>query len=179
MNMPAEKRPPGPKHLLGFSFVQKFRAAPLELLDELHSNYGDIVYTRMGPYRAFFFFHPDQIREILVDKSKLLPKFRLQTRVLRQWDGNGLPLSEGEFWARQRRLVQPAFHVKRFAGYADAMVHKSESVARVWEGLPDCSVIDVEEAMTELTLEMIEKTFFDADLTAETHNLRKAVAILS
>jgi len=39
-----------------------------------------------------------------------------------------LVLSEGEFWARQRRLVQPAFQVKRFAGYAEAMVHKSESL---------------------------------------------------
>jgi len=146
---------------------------------ELHKNYGDIVYSRMGPYRAFFFFHPDQIREILTDKAKLLPKFRLQVRVLQQWDGNGLVLSEGEFWARQRRLVQPAFQVKRFVAYADAMVHKSENIAQVWEGLPDGSVIDVEEAMTGLTLEIIAKTFFDADLTAETHNLRKAVAILS
>ena len=178
-NRPATKRPPGPKHLLGLKFVQRFRAAPLPLLMELHKNYGDIVYSRMGPYRAFFFFHPDQIREILTDKAKLLPKFRLQVRVLQQWDGNGLVLSEGEFWARQRRLVQPAFQVKRFVAYADAMVHKSENIAQVWEGLPDGSVIDVEEAMTGLTLEIIAKTFFDADLTAETHNLRKAVAILS
>jgi cytochrome P450 len=133
----------------------------------------------MGPYRAFFFFHPDQIREILADKTKLLPKWGLQVRVLQQWDGNGLVLSEGEFWARQRRLVQPAFQVKRFAGYADAMVHKSESLAQVWERLPDWSVINVEEAMAGLTLEIIAKTFFDTDLTAEARNLRKAVAILS
>ena len=178
-NLPAAKRPPGPRHLLGLKLVQRFRAAPLPFLMELHKNYGDIVYSRMGPYRAFFFFHPDQIREILADNSKLLLKFRLQVRVLQQWDGNGLVLSEGEFWARQRRLVQPAFQLKRLAGYADAMVHKSESIAQVWEGLADLSVIDVEEAMTGLTLEIIAKTFFDADLTAETHNLRKAVAILS
>src|SRR5215470_8569095 len=179
MTTSVAKRPPGPKHLLGFSFIQKFRAAPLALMDELHGKYGDIVYTRMGPYHTFFFFHPDQIREILVDKVKLLPKFRVPVRVLQQWDGNGLLLSEGAFWARQRRLVQPAFHVKRFAGYADAMVEKSESLARTWEKLPDASVIDVEEAMTALTLEIIGKTFFDADLGEETHNLRKAVAILS
>jgi len=146
---------------------------------ELHKDYGDIVYSRMGPYRAFFFFHPDQIREILTDKTKLLPKFRRQVRVLQQWDGNGLVLSEGEFWARQRRLVQPAFQVKRFAGYAAAMVHKSENLAREWERLPESSVIPVEEAMTDLTLEIAAKTFFDTDPAAEVHNLRKAVAILS
>jgi cytochrome P450 len=146
---------------------------------ELHKDYGDVVYSRMGPYRAFFFFHPDQISEILAAKAKLLPKFRLQVRVLRQWDGNGLLLSEGEFWTRQRRLVQSAFNVKHFAGYADAMVQKSENILQEWESLPDRSVIQVEEGMTRLTLEIAAKTFFDADLAAETQDLRKAVAVLS
>src|SRR5215831_11914331 len=145
MNRSAARTPPGPGHLLGFNFVQRFRAAPLTLLMELHRKYGDTVYSRMGPYRAFFFFHPDQIREILADKAKLLPKLALQVRVLRQWDGNGLLLSEGEFWARQRRLVQPAFHVKRFVAYAEAMVQKTENLAQSWERLPNASVVDVEE----------------------------------
>ena len=115
--------------------------APLFLLMELKKN-SEISCTReWGAYRAFFFFHPAQIREILPDKSKLLPKFRLQVRVLQQWDGNGLLLSEGEFWARQRRLVYPAFQLKRLAGYADAMVHKAESIAQTWERLHDRSVI--------------------------------------
>jgi cytochrome P450 len=164
---------------LGLKLVQRFRTAALPFLMELHKDYGDIVYSGMGPYRAFFFFHPDQVREILTEKAKLLPKFRLQVRVLQQWDGNGLLLSEGEFWARQRRLVQPAFHVKRFAAYADAMVQKSESIAQEWERLPEGSVIPMEEAITDLTLEIAAKTFFGADLAAEAQNLRKAVAILS
>src|SRR5262245_1116103 len=46
------KRPPGPRHVLGIKFVQRFRAAPLQLLMELHEDYGDVVYSRMGPYRA-------------------------------------------------------------------------------------------------------------------------------
>jgi cytochrome P450 len=133
----------------------------------------------LGPYRAFFFFHPDQIKEILADNVKLLPKFRMQVRILQQWDGNGLLLSEGEFWSRQRRLVQPAFQVKRFAGYAEAMVHKSEKLTDTWERLPNSSLIDVETAMTSLTLEIIAKTLFDAEVTEETPDLGKAVAILS
>jgi cytochrome P450 len=173
------KLPPGPKHLLGVKFVRRFRSEPLNLLMKLRQDYGDIVYSRMGPYRAFFFFHPDQIKEILVDKAKILPKFRLQVRILQQWDGNGLLLSEGEFWARQRRLVQPAFHAKRFSGYADAMVRKSENKIRTWASLPQPAVIDLEKAMTGLTLEIIAKTLFDADLTEKTQDLGKAVATLS
>lgn len=119
MNRPARKRPPGTRGLFGLNVVQRFRTAPLPFLMDLHKDYGDIVYSRMGPFRGFFFFHPEQIREVLTDKAKLLPKFRPQVRVLQQWDGNGLLLSEGEFWARQRRLVQPAFHMKRFAAGCD------------------------------------------------------------
>jgi cytochrome P450 len=129
--------------------VRRLCTAPLPFLIELHKEYGDIVYSRMAPYRAFFFFHRDQIREILAYEAKLLPKFRLQVRVLQQWDGNGLLLSEGEFWARQRRLVQPAFHVKRFTGYADSMASKAGSIADKWERLPEGSVIKMEEAMRD------------------------------
>jgi len=176
---PATQRPPGPRDLWGLKFVQRFRTAPLLLMLELHKHYGDIVYARMGPYYAFFFFHPEHIREIVTDKIKLLPKFRRQVRVLQQWDGNGLLLSEGEGWVRQRRLVQPAFQVQRFTGYGEAMVQKAESLAQAWEGYSDGSVINVEEAMTHLTLAIIAKTLFDTDITADTHDLRKAVAILS
>ena len=178
-NRPAEERPPGPRELFGVNFVRRFRAAPLPFLTELHNRYGDIVYSRMGPYRAFFFFHPDQIREIATEKAKLLPKLRFQVRVLRQWDGNGLLLSEGEFWARQRRLVQPTFQLKRFAVYADVMVNKSERLGDGWYGLPESSPIDMEAAMTRLTLEIAAKTFFDIELTQQIDDLRKAVATLS
>jgi cytochrome P450 len=59
------------------------------------------------------------------------------------------------------------------------MVHKSESIAQAWERLPDSRVINIEEEMTRLTLEIAAKAFFDIDVTRETRDLRKAVAILS
>jgi cytochrome P450 len=176
---PTEQAPPGPKHLVGFNFIQRFRADPLKVIVDLHKEYGDTVHARMGPYHVYFFFHPDQVKEILVDKARLLPKSQMQVRILRQWDGNGLVLSEGEFWARQRRLVQPAFHTKRFEGYADAMIRKSENKIQSWKTLPQPALVDVEQAMTSLTLEIIAKTLFDADISETSQDLGKAVAILS
>jgi len=166
-------QPPGPKHLFGLNFIHSFRKYPLKLIVGLHNQYGDIVHSRMGPYHAYFFFHPDQVTEILVDKARLLPKTQMQVRILRQWDGNGLVLSEGEFWARQRRLVQPAFHTKRFEGHVDAMVRKTENAIQAWTALPQPSVIDVENAMTGLTLEIIAKTLFNADLSKRQRTLEK------
>ncbi len=177
--MSQSTRIPGPKHLFGFKFIQDFRKDTLNFLLKLHKDHGDVVYARLGPYKAFFFFSPETIKEILVQKVKHLPKFTNQVRVLRQWDGNGLVLSEGEFWARQHRLVQPAFQTKRFEGYVTSMVEKIENLAQRWSGFDSDATFNIEDEMNSLTLAIIAKTLFGADLTSQTSELGKAVAILS
>lgn len=172
-------KPPGPKHFFGLDFINSFKNAPLPFLMDLHQKYGDTVFARMGPYKAFFFFHPDAIKEALVKKVKQLPKFRVQVKILGQWNGNGLLLSEGEFWSRQHRLVQGAFQTKRFEGYVSSIAEKTLFLRRTWEELKPGTSLDVEEAMTGLTLNIIAKTLFGAELTEGTAALAKAVADLS
>ena len=63
--------PPGPRPgWFGFSILADFRKDPLEQLDRLHREYGDAVSYRVGPYRQYLFFHPHQVRELLVSKAK-------------------------------------------------------------------------------------------------------------
>src|SRR5215831_13308717 len=109
----ARKYPPGPRGFLGLRNIRDFGEHTLEFALSVHQKYGDAVYFRMGPFRAYLFFHPDHLREILVTHWKKLPKLRRQVKVLEQWDGQGLLLSEGELWQRQHRLVQPAFAPRR------------------------------------------------------------------
>jgi cytochrome P450 len=78
--------------------------------------------------------------------------------------GNGLLTSEGDFWRRQRRLAQPAFHRERVASYAGAMVAFAERMLTTWE---DGQVRDVQEDMMQLTLEIVAKTLFDADIAGD------------
>jgi cytochrome P450 len=88
----------------------------------LQRDYGDIVHLRLGLYHDFVFCHPDQIREVLVTKARHFEKMPRIRQVMGQLDGNGLVTNEGDFWLGQRRLVQPAFHAQRLAGYGDIMV---------------------------------------------------------
>ena len=56
-----------------------------------------------------------QMRKIkLVVKAKQFRRFQRMMQVLRQWNGNSVLITEGDEWLRQRRLVQPAFHPRRF-----------------------------------------------------------------
>lgn len=169
-------RPPGPRDwALGLRTVARIKRDILKFYSQLHRDYGDCVYARLGPYHDYCFFHPDQVREVLVERAKAFVKMPRLTRVLRQWNGDGLLITEGDTWRRQRRLAQPAFHRDRFAGYADLMA------AAAHEHLAHLSgEIDFERLATELTMDIITRTMFGAGLDAgERAELREAVHVLN
>ena len=89
--------------------------------------------------------------------------------------GNGLLLSEGEFWRRQRKLIQPAFHQGRIAAYAEIMVGYTQRMLASWS---DGQALDIHEAMMRLTLGIVAKTLFDADVSREAEDVDAALSIL-
>jgi cytochrome P450 len=99
-----------------------------------------------------------------------------------QWNGDSVLITEGDDWLRQRRLVQPAFHPKRFDRYAACMVERTRRRLDHWlKTIDSAQSIEVEigQEMTDLTLEIIGKTMFDAEISADASDLGRAVAILS
>ena len=108
-----------------------------------------------------------------------MPKVR---KTLSQLTGNGLVLSEGDLWQRQRRLLQAAFQPKRFERYAQVMVERTLRLLERWESAASATGgldVDADRAMTDLTLEILAKTLFDVDDPAETAELGRAVALMS
>ncbi len=171
--------PPGPPDsLFGLRLSRRFQHEPLRFLSEMARQHGDFVTFRLGPFRTYFAFHPDLVHEVLAVRAKQFRRWEWQTAVFRQWDGNGLILSEGDFWLRQRRLVQPAFHPRRFAAYGSAMVAATQRLMDRWQQEPGRPVEIVQE-MTGLTQEIIAKVLFDVDVSAEVRQLGKAVTYLS
>jgi cytochrome P450 len=126
------------------------------------TQYGDVVPFRIGPRRCVLFSHPDHIEQILVTHHQDFVKGSLYG-VLRPLLGEGLLTSEGDFWRRQRRLAQPAFHRERIAAYGDVMVRYA---TRLVEGWPDGDTRDLHRDMMRLTLQIVAQTLFDADVTA-------------
>jgi cytochrome P450 len=175
--------PPGPQDwTLGLSQLRKVKQDVLGYYTDLHRRYGDVVYMRFGPYRNYVFFHPDAVREVLVAKAKHFRRFARPMQVLAQWNGKSLLTSEGDEWLRQRRMVQPVFHPRRFQAYASQIVARTRHRLDRWmQSIQAAGSMetDIGEEMTNLTLEIIGKTMFDVDISAEASDLGRAVAILS
>jgi cytochrome P450 len=149
---------------------------------ELHRRHGDVVYLRFGPYQTYVFFHPDAVREVLVAKAKQFRRFPRPMQVLAQWNSNSVIIAEGDEWLRQRRMVQPAFHPRRFERYASCMVTRTRNRLDRWLKIIETAggiETEIGSEMTDLTLEIIAKTMFDAEISAEANDIGRAVAILS
>jgi cytochrome P450 len=128
----------------------------------------------MGPRRSFFVNHPEYIRDIFTTSAHRFVKGRALQRA-RTLLGNGLLTNEGESHLRQRRMIQPAFHRARIAEYARSMVDFAEDLLNSWQ---DGSVIDVDKEMMRLTLRIVAKTLFGADVTTEADEVGSAMTTL-
>jgi cytochrome P450 len=162
--------------------MRRIKEDVLGYYTELHRRHGDVVYMRLGPFRTYAFFHPDAAREVLVTKAKQFRRFRRPMQVLAQWNGNSLLITEGDEWLRQRRMVQPAFQARRFEHYASCMVARTRNRLDRWLKTIETAggiETDIGKEMTNLTLEIIAKTMFDAEISAEASDLGRAAAILS
>jgi cytochrome P450 len=170
---------PGPRdHCFGYRLARRFRREPLTFLPELARRYGDLVGFRMGPFRTFFAFHPELVYEVLAGKAKCFRRWEWQMAVIRQWDGNGLLVSDGDVWLRQRRLLQRALQPRRFGVQGAAIVALTQRLLERWEATPDAPV-ELVPAMNGLTQEIIARFLFGADVASEVPLLGAAQAILT
>jgi len=132
------------------------------------------VPVRLGPRRAILIYHPEAIEEVLVTRSRDFVKSP-GVRLLRPLLGDGLLLSEGDVWRRQRRLVQPAFHRQRMAAYGEVMTAYAERRLADWKG---GQILDVHAEMMALPQAIVAKTLFDADVSDEAHAVGDASRVL-
>ena len=174
MNATTRSYPPGPKRRLPFSTLVAYRRSPLAFFQSLARRYGDISFFRVGPQEGFFLNHPDLIKEVLVTNHANFLKGLVLQRAKRLL-GEGLLTSEGEFHRRQRRLAQPAFHRQRIASYADVMVDYAMRTSNRWR---DGQTLDISEEMMRLTLGIVGKTLFDADVESESGQVGAAMTIV-
>ncbi len=150
------------------------RGDPIGYFTKCIRKYGDIVFLRFLGVPLCLLNRPDCIESVLVTQHNNFEKSK-DYRALRRVLGNGLLTSEGEFWRRQRKLVQPAFHHERIAAYTEVMVAYTERMLASWK---DGQGLDVHEAMMRLTLDIVAKTLFDTDVSREAEDVGAALQFL-
>src|SRR5215212_6444395 len=141
--------PQGPRGGRVLGNMREFNSDSLGFLERCAREFGDVVPTRFLYVPALFLFHPDHIEYVLANGSKnFIKAASLRSPFFRRLVGNGLVTSEGDFWRRQRRLAQPAFHRERVEAYARAMV---ELTARMLDAWREGATLDAHEEMMALT----------------------------
>jgi cytochrome P450 len=170
-----DKLPPGPKGKLIMGVMREFNRNTLEFVERCR-DYGDVVHTRFLYVHAYFLYNPADIETMLTTNARSFRKAAsLRSPFFHRLVGNGLVTSEGDFWRRQRRLAQPAFHRQRISSYGDIMVQYALRTIDNWR---DGEERDLSRDMTRLTLEIVVKTLFNSDVSKDADHVGQILTSL-
>lgn len=175
--MPVSNFPklPGPKGLPVLGESIRFIRDSLEFLRSSAREYGDLVRIPVIKGTRILVNHPDYVQQVLVMQPHKFHKSKLSKEATERLLGQGLLISEGEFWRRQRRLAQPAFHKHRINAYSSTMLDCAQAQIGNWR---DGEVRNVAQEMMELTLEAAVRTLFGTTLPGEAQRVGRAMAFL-
>jgi cytochrome P450 len=176
--MSAMSVPPGPKRHFLLGHLPEYGKDPLAFLTKSAREYGDIVELRFPPStRVYLLSHPDYIEEVLAaDNSHFVRHKGMRLRPTQRLLGNGLLTSEGHLSRSQRRLVLPAFHREQIVAYSNVMTAYTDQMLESWRA---GQIRNVHQDMMRLTLEIVAKILFDADVTKPTGDIAaRALSVL-
>jgi cytochrome P450 len=164
---------PGPTGLPLIGVLPQFwQMKPLSFLSTMAREHGDVVLLKMGPGTIYLISHPDEIKHILQDNNRNYRKgYDKVTPVL----GNGLVTSEGDFWLRQRRLIQPAFHKQTIASMTSLMTDLIQETLQTWEKYAERGEpVDVANEMMKLMQRIIVRAMFGMNVPADPDRMGRA-----
>ena len=153
---------------------QLFRAHGPEFPAMLQREHGDLFMTRVPTLPpVVFVLHPKQVTAVLSEQQPPLEKPGAMQRVLRASFGNGLFNSSGDFWRRQRTLMQPAFQHSNVVHYAERMVSHTEAMVARWQ---DGQVVSIAKEMHDLTFAIVLDALFSTAVDgAEREKIHRAI----
>ncbi len=145
-------------------------------IEEAIRRTGEVAAASLGPFPAVFVSRPDLIRHVLVTQNHVYLKDNPVFELLRPLAGNGVFLSEGEFWRSQRRILQPEFTSRGVDALVDGMASVAAAVAREWElACRAGRVVDATETMRDAAMRIICHTVLGVDLGADSARLGRAL----
>ena len=154
-------QPPGPLGEPFFGSGRRFADDPFEFLRDCADAYGDIVRFQLGPQETYMLTNPADIQRVLVGDAQKYRKATFGDGAIDSLLGDGLLMSDGETWRKQRDLATPAFHPKRLSGLTEMMADHAKQTVDSWEAGDQ---IDVQLEMARLTVRIIVNAMFGTDV---------------
>jgi cytochrome P450 len=154
--------PPGPAE--GFDLGGNDET--LARLTRYFAEFGD-TYRVFAPGRGVYNYvinHPDEIKRVLLSNHRNYTKGEGMDRV-KILLGNGIMTSEGDFWRKQRRMMQPSFHRRVIDQFAALIREVNDKFAVRWaEKAGRAEAVNLSDDTSELTLEIVLRSIFGTDL---------------
>ena len=175
MTTNGNRMPPGPKGLPLLGLALDIRRNALGTLQRLAREYGDVVSMPVMGMPRVLLNRPEYTQQLLILEHAKLHKSALTKFVVGPLLGQGLLISEGDFWRRQRRLAQPAFHRSRTNEYSPVMVECSLQKMREWR---TGETRNIAAEMMKLTLEVAVRTLFGTSLASDSEGIGRAMTFL-
>lgn len=175
----APKTAPGPRGLFLLGNLLEFRRDVLQLLMDGQRQFGDVVRFRLGPMIVHLVNHPDHIRHVLVTSRDIYDKSTRSSAKIRSITGEGLLTSNGGFWLRQRRLMQPTFSQQRLTRFLGVMTESTTRMLERWTKRAEGGApLDIATEMMALTFTIVGKALFGADLGGEAETVERSSTII-
>jgi len=168
------RQAPGPKGRFVTGSLADLRADPIKLFTGAARDHGDVVRLRLVQ-NVHLINHPDHFRHVLQENHRNYTKGFGYDR-MEPLIGKGLLTSEGDFWRKQRKLAQPAFHRQRITGFAQLMVRHTAAMLERWDMLPAGATLDVHAEMMQLAFTIVCDALFSIDLHDNAQSAGRAFA---
>ncbi|MDZ4766647.1 MAG: cytochrome P450 [Chloroflexota bacterium] len=183
------KTPPGPapaKNLLAIlRFFRDFKEDLVGVMLDGFKTYGDVHQFEIGSDLQVQVAHPDHIQQVLVTQAAKFSKdgtYTDEARGLARFLGAGLLTANGDFWKRQRKLMNPAFHHQRIQSYADIMIRDTRDMLDSWARVLDHgdghANFDIDREMMHTTLKIVVEALFGTDISDDADRIGWAVNVM-
>jgi cytochrome P450 len=134
---------------------------PLPFHAKYFAKHGDTFRINLGKKNTWVFTRkPETIKYILQTNHKNYQKSVLQTDDLGKYVGRGLLTSNGQFWRKHRRMIQPSFHKKKLVGLLDIMLKSIKNELAVIEPNHEKDVLPL---MGDLAFQVVAQSLFSTD----------------
>lgn len=168
--------------LLGADTLVKIRRDQLGFYADMRNRFGDSVPLRLGPYRSWLLFHPDQIEVVLASKADAFIRFERMMKVLRQWNGESLFIAEGQSWHNRRRKVLPAFAQRKMPVYEAVFQQVAEDWVKRLSAQADADgaiQIDADDVFAQVALDIALRTLFGGGFSDGMDQVSRHIKVLS
>lgn len=165
-----------PKQLSIFRFLrhaESIRKNPIPFHKKFFDQFGDTFSLNIGNGKHVILSRDNEVAQHILQKNqKNYQKSELQTKFISKYLGKGLLTANGDFWLKQRRMIQPAFHKQKMNQLVQNM---QRTIISELEGLPDEKPVALFPVMNQLAFNVVAKSLFHITSIEQEMNRLKTI----